>query len=266
MSNRSEDSFRRLIDNETVALLKIAAQNGTFNNEHLTASIRRILDRLRSEASLAMVSNEDIERLTQDTLLAFQKSYTEEVGQLVRYSLARALNEALLNRTAPLDDYHEENIAQSLYVLIAMILSNQLPGDQLDKFATLVFSEADLLLKKAEEMTPDNTDTSYVLRVFHRLAEGFLSSFSIEKWPTDDIGAIAHTAEDHFRRNWKHAPKKWDHPHWAALLLIDCLQRAFEEEGRKIVFPVFDYSTIPEPEEGELVDYETGYDSLMLST
>jgi hypothetical protein len=155
----------------------------------------------------------------------------------------------------------EGDIATCLNLSAAELLGPP-PSALPDDFQLQVFDEAGKLLYEAEKAAAtegENADLSYVARAFHRLAEAILSKHPIEKWPTDDISAIAQTAEAYLGKNYKHSLQL----HMAGLM-NSCLQRAFEEEGRKIVFPILDYRTVPEPKEEELEDYGTGYDPLKL--
>jgi hypothetical protein len=130
-------------------------------------------------------------------------------------------------------------------------------------FFELLFEEADLLLAKAEQAGPDNEDRSYVAATFHRLTEEWLKRAAPDALSNCDIGAIAQTAEEFFKKRnpfLGQVPMAYLMSH----LLAVCLQQAFKEEGRKVEFSVFDYAEIPDPSDEELEDYKSGYDPLAL--
>lgn len=151
------------------------------------------------------------------------------------------------------------DIAKCLVLTAKEIFGEIKPSATQEDFQALVFNESVLLLNKAEETGPDNADNSYTARAFHRLAEAFLYTRPTESWPTDDISAIAQTAATHFARSYTHSLRLH-----MAQLMATCLESAFAEEERKMEFPIFDYSSIPEPSEEELEDYGSGYDPLKL--
>lgn len=178
---------------------------------------------------------------------------TEQFAQRVVWHLSQIYSREFAQRRL------EGDIAQCLHITADELFQESLPRPQPDEFSIALLNEAGQLLKKAEETTLENADTSYVARVFHRLVETYLHSLPTEEWPTDDISAIAQTAETYFKREWMAQPQLS-----MARFLGNCLHRACEEEGRKVVFPVFDYSAISDPEDEELDDYGTSYDPLLL--
>jgi hypothetical protein len=124
-----------------------------------------------------------------------------------------------------------------------------------DPFLDTLFAEAALFVKKANEAGPENADPSYAARLFHRLVEAVYRRFHPDEQPDFDVGAVAQTAETYFARM---------HQQWfiaqTAQLMMNCLQRATNEEGRKIEFPVFDYDAMSEPAEEKLESYGSGND------
>ncbi|MCG3143030.1 MAG: hypothetical protein HONDAALG_00343 [Gammaproteobacteria bacterium] len=130
-------------------------------------------------------------------------------------------------------------------------------------FIELLIEEAKSLLNKAEQASPDNQHYTYTAYTFHRLAEAWLQRTVPDNLQDYDLGAIAQTAEEHFKKRYplfEQVPLVY----LMANLLGVCLQQALEEEGRKVVFPVLDYGAIPVPDEDELEDYGSGYDPLSL--
>jgi hypothetical protein len=128
-----------------------------------------------------------------------------------------------------------------------------------DPFLDMLFAEAALLMNKANEAGPDNADPSYVARAFHRLVEAVHKRSHPDEQPDFDLGAVAQTAETYFART---------HQQWyvaqTAQLMMNCLQRAIKEEGRKIEFPFLDYDAMPDPSEDQVESYGSGYDPLAL--
>jgi hypothetical protein len=130
-------------------------------------------------------------------------------------------------------------------------------------FVELLLEKAQSLLEKAEQASPDSQDQTYTARTFHQLTEELLQRTRPENIQDYDIGAVAQTAEEHFKKRlpfFEQSPLVY----LMANLLGVCLHQALEEEGRKLVFPILDYGVIPEPAEDEMESYSSGYDPLAL--
>lgn len=128
-----------------------------------------------------------------------------------------------------------------------------------DPFFEMLLSEASELLNRANEAGPDNADPSYVARVFARLADAVYRRLNPNGGPDFDLDAVAQTAEAHFVRRHR----QW-HVRQTARLMMNCLQRAVNEEGRKLDFPLYDYDAMSESAEDELESYGSGYDPFAL--
>lgn len=128
-----------------------------------------------------------------------------------------------------------------------------------DPFHDMLFAEASELMNRANEAGPESADPSYVARAFARLAEAVHRRVHPDREPDFDLGAVAQTAEAHFARR---------HQGWyvaqTAQLMMDCLQRATNEEARKMDFPAIDYDEMSEPDEEKPESYGSGYDPLAL--
>jgi hypothetical protein len=108
-----------------------------------------------------------------------------------------------------------------------------------DPFFNLLLEEAESLMARANNAGPENADPSYVARIFARLADAIYRRLVPNEVPDFDLGAVAQTAESHFARRYR----QW-YVGQTARLMMNCLQSAINEEGRKIEFPVFDYDAM----------------------
>ncbi|NOT64423.1 MAG: hypothetical protein HOP19_29745 [Acidobacteria bacterium] len=119
--------------------------------------------------------------------------------------------------------------------------------------------EAEDFLHFSSNVTAETADHSYAVRMFHQLAERYLEGLPQNAWPTDDIGAIAHTAQAHFALS-VHAQSV----HSMAKHFYDCLSFAIKEERQKSDFPAFNYdqffASLRQKADRDLGDYKTGYD------
>lgn len=135
--------------------------------------------------------------------------------------------------------------------------------DESRPFIDLLFEEAELVLEKAKNTRPDNPDLTFIARTFHRMAEAWLQKTSPENLSDYDVSAVAQTAEEYFKKCnpfFGQFPMTYLMGHMLAI----CLQNAFQEESRKIVFPVWDYFNNPLIKKDVFDDYDSGYDPLAL--
>ena len=130
-------------------------------------------------------------------------------------------------------------------------------------FYELLFEEARQQLEMANNAGSDNAAPTYVASAFHRLAEAWLQHTTPNNLSDFDIHAIAQTAEEYFKKRNPFLGQVSMEMLMAHLLAV-CLGSAFNEEGRKIVLPAWNYHNEPQPDEDELDEYGSGYDPLAL--
>ena len=85
-------------------------------------------------------------------------------------------------------------------------------------------------------LTPEDACKKHTVFAFARLAESVLSQLPGDHWTDADIGAIAHTAQEHF----KHGANFYAAYAWMPLLM-NSLKKALEIEWEKVEYPVTNY-------------------------